>query len=85
MIGKKISKFYDADCMGCLKDEIKIQDYETDELIELSEDEKPEDYTDLLPEDNAKANSDAVDCIHKTMDTVIEMYKKINDGLNENS
>lgn len=85
MIGKKVSKFYDADCMPCLDTEIKFQDYDTDELEKLSEDEKPEDYTDLLPVDNAKANADSVDNIHKTMDRVIKMYKTINSELNNNS
>lgn len=88
MVAKKISRFYDADCMGGLKgvaDEINIQEYNTDDLVEVSEDEKPEDYSDLLPEDSGQANQAKVDSIHKNMDTVIEMYKKINEGLNENS
>lgn len=47
MISKKLSKFYDADCMPDLDQEIRLQDFDTDELIELSDDEKPEDFTDL--------------------------------------
>ena len=45
----------------------------------------PEDYTDLLPEDNGVVTSNTVDSIHNTMDTVIKMYKRISDGLNDNS
>jgi len=71
--------------MPSLNDEIKLQNYDTDDLIELSEDEKPEDFSDLLPDDNPLANEKVVDSIHSTMDSVIDMYKQITEGLGENS
>lgn len=86
MIGKKLSKFYDADCMPDLDQEIRLQDFDTDDLIELSDDEKPEDVSYLLEdEDNHAANAKKIDSIHNTMNTVIDMYKEITDGLNDNS
>lgn len=71
--------------MPDLDQEIRLQDFDTDELIELSDDEKPEDFTDLQPDDKHLANTQKVDSIHNTMDTVIDMYKEITDSLNENS
>jgi hypothetical protein len=85
MIGKRISKFYDADCMPSIDDEIQIQDFDTDELIELSDDEKPEDISYLHADCNHTANENYVNDIHNTMDSVIEMYKQITEGLSENS
>lgn len=42
----------------------------------------PEDFTDLFPEDNHTANARTVEKIHNTMNTVIEMYEDITNGLN---
>jgi len=62
MVNSKISKFYPID-----KDDELEHDVETDELEEISEDEKVEDNLNGFMDDNKKVSQESAKNIHAQM------------------